>query len=135
MNEVVAAEANTVMHIFRHVPHQVQQVQQLHAAAGDRAAGTTPIRSLRQVAQALVTCPTPYAPALVKTQTASFGGVALWGLDRVDQPFLPLSGTYRYTSTASTKVSVYVLDTGVLVRGVLLLMQAALPSLRSSIAY
>lgn len=37
---------------------------------------------------------------------------ASWGLDRVDQRTLPLSGTYSYTSTASA-VYAYVIDTGI----------------------
>ncbi|WP_455352106.1 S8 family peptidase [Streptomyces sp. SYSU K217416] len=36
---------------------------------------------------------------------------ATWGLDRIDQRNLPLSGTYTYNTTASN-VSVYVIDTG-----------------------
>lgn len=35
-----------------------------------------------------------------------------WGLDRVDQPDLPLSSSYTYPNTAAT-VNVYILDTGV----------------------
>src|SRR5688500_6679935 len=35
-----------------------------------------------------------------------------WGRDRIDQRTLPLSGTYNYTSTAST-VYAYVIDTGI----------------------
>ena len=35
-----------------------------------------------------------------------------WGLDRVDQRNLPLSGTYTYTATASA-VRAYVIDTGI----------------------
>src|SRR5690606_869785 len=38
---------------------------------------------------------------------------ATWGLDRIDQRNLPLSGTYTYDTTASI-VHTYVIDTGVL---------------------
>ncbi|WP_411148474.1 S8 family peptidase [Streptomyces sp. A30] len=36
-----------------------------------------------------------------------------WGLDRIDQPRLPLSGTYTYPDTAGSSATVYVIDTGV----------------------
>ena len=36
---------------------------------------------------------------------------ATWGIDRIDQRSLPLSGTYNYTSTGST-VYAYIIDTG-----------------------
>ena len=37
---------------------------------------------------------------------------ATWGIDRIDQRSLPLSGTYNYTATASA-VRAYIVDTGV----------------------
>jgi subtilisin family serine protease len=37
---------------------------------------------------------------------------ATWGLDRIDQRNRPLSGTYTYTTTASS-VTAYVIDTGI----------------------
>jgi aqualysin 1 len=37
---------------------------------------------------------------------------ATWGIDRIDQAALPLSGTYTYTSTG-TGVTAYVIDTGI----------------------
>jgi subtilisin family serine protease len=38
---------------------------------------------------------------------------APWGLDRIDQAALPLSGTYTYPDTAGGGVTAYVIDTGV----------------------
>ncbi|MEU6357489.1 S8 family peptidase [Streptomyces sp. NPDC047072] len=38
---------------------------------------------------------------------------APWGLDRIDQAALPLSGTYAYPDSAGSGVTVYVIDTGV----------------------
>src|SRR3712207_2499427 len=43
--------------------------------------------------------------------TQNVGG-GLWGLDRIDQFSLPLSGTYTYTRTG-TGVTAYVIDSGV----------------------
>lgn len=37
---------------------------------------------------------------------------ATWGIDRIDQRALPLSGTYTYNTTAST-VYAYIIDTGI----------------------
>jgi subtilisin family serine protease len=38
---------------------------------------------------------------------------ATWGLDRIDQRYLPLSNSYTYNTTAST-VHAYIIDTGIL---------------------
>ncbi|MFF0479057.1 S8 family peptidase [Streptomyces sp. NPDC004284] len=38
---------------------------------------------------------------------------APWGLDRIDQTDLPLSGTYTYPDSAGSGVTAYVIDTGV----------------------
>ncbi|WP_432116551.1 S8 family peptidase [Streptomyces sp. S1] len=38
---------------------------------------------------------------------------APWGLDRIDQANLPLSGTYTYPDSAGAGVTAYVIDTGV----------------------
>jgi subtilisin family serine protease len=45
---------------------------------------------------------------VVGTQTS-----APWGLDRIDQSNLPLSGTYTYPDSGGSGATVYVLDTGV----------------------
>ncbi|QQN76434.1 S8 family peptidase [Streptomyces sp. G-5] len=36
-----------------------------------------------------------------------------WGLDRIDQPSLPLDRTYRYPDSAGAGTTVYIIDTGV----------------------
>jgi subtilisin family serine protease len=50
------------------------------------------------------------ADQVVEAQTTQTG--ATWGIDRIDQRSLPLSGTYTYTSTGSG-VYAYVIDTGI----------------------
>jgi subtilisin family serine protease len=45
-------------------------------------------------------------------QATTTVSAASWGLDRIDQRSLPLSGTFSYTSTASA-VRAYVIDTGI----------------------
>jgi len=49
------------------------------------------------------------APAATQTRSG-----ATWGLDRIDQRNLPLSGTYTYNTVAGEGVDVYVIDTGIL---------------------
>ncbi|WP_203780535.1 S8 family peptidase [Actinoplanes rishiriensis] len=46
-------------------------------------------------------------------RTADTQAGATWGLDRLDQPSLPLSTTYTYPNTAG-EVTAYIIDTGVL---------------------
>ncbi|HEX6291564.1 MAG TPA: S8 family peptidase [Herpetosiphonaceae bacterium] len=48
----------------------------------------------------------------VSIQTTQTVGTGQWGLDRIDQRALPLSGTYTYNTTASN-VTAYVIDTGI----------------------
>jgi subtilisin family serine protease len=38
---------------------------------------------------------------------------ATWGIDRIDQRNLPLTGTYTYPTTAAANVTAYILDTGI----------------------
>ncbi|MBG0856475.1 S8 family peptidase [Streptomyces spinoverrucosus] len=48
-----------------------------------------------------------------RVQLAATQTNAPWGLDRIDQTSLPLSGTYTYPDSAGSGVTVYVIDTGV----------------------
>ncbi|GAB2749548.1 S8 family peptidase [Streptomyces bullii] len=48
-----------------------------------------------------------------RVQLAATQSNAPWGLDRIDQTSLPLSGTYTYPDSAGSGVTVYVIDTGV----------------------
>ncbi|NJC82447.1 S8 family serine peptidase [Planosporangium mesophilum] len=36
-----------------------------------------------------------------------------WGLDRIDEPYLPLGGSYTYPAKAASNVHAYVIDTGI----------------------
>jgi len=52
-------------------------------------------------------------------QTVSLAGTIVqrnptWGLDRIDQTSLPLSGTYTYNDLAGANVNSYIIDTGIL---------------------
>ncbi|MEW2115733.1 S8 family peptidase [Streptomyces sp. NPDC005474] len=58
----------------------------------------------------------PAVAALEQNQTVHLDATqssAPWGLDRVDQAALPLSGTYTYPDSAGAGVTAYVIDTGV----------------------
>jgi len=46
---------------------------------------------------------------IMRADTTQSG--ATWGIDRIDQPSLPLSGTFSYTNTGAG-VKVYIIDTG-----------------------
>ncbi|MEV6345317.1 S8 family peptidase [Actinoplanes sp. NPDC051851] len=58
----------------------------------------------------------PAVAYVEQNQVISIGATqsgATWGIDRIDQAALPLSGTYTYPSTASG-VHAYIIDTGIL---------------------
>lgn len=60
---------------------------------------------------------TPDSVPIVMTPDPNIGqptqSEAIWGLDRIDQRYLPLSNTYTYHNTGAG-VNVYVIDTGIL---------------------
>ena len=59
----------------------------------------------------------PSVAAVEQNQTVHLADTtqssAPWGLDRIDQAALPLSGTYTYPDSAGSGVTAYVIDTGV----------------------
>lgn len=57
----------------------------------------------------------PHVAYVEEDQTVTLSATqtnATWGIDRIDQRNRPLSGTYTYTTTASS-VRVYIIDTGI----------------------
>ena len=70
----------------------------LSAAEAKRLAADPAVASVEQNQRVHVDATQPSAP---------------WGLDRIDQAALPLSGTYTYPDTAGAGVTAYVIDTGV----------------------
>lgn len=98
------------------VPGLAQRLAAQHGAAV-RYTYTSAIRGFAagmpaQAAEAISRHPAVayVEPDQVMTATVTQSS-AVWGLDRIDQRSLPLSGTYQYTYTA-TSVRAYIIDTG-----------------------
>jgi hypothetical protein len=86
----------------------VQQLQNCTGVASVEINGTVSLQATEDPVQALKDL-TPQEGAQSLQATATAGR---WGLDRIDQRTLPLSGTYEYDSTGAG-VRAYVIDTGV----------------------
>lgn len=115
-------EREAVIVVFRDpVPNPRGLAQQLAAAAGGELshtyehaikgmAGSFPVAALEGLRRnPNVAYLEPDAEAVLHQTTQNS---ATWGLDRVDQRDLPLSGTYTYNNTGSG-ANVYIFDTGV----------------------
>ncbi|QNP66532.1 S8 family peptidase [Streptomyces genisteinicus] len=86
----------TVKKTFRHALNGF--TAELSAAEARRLAADPAVASVEQDQTVRVNATQTNAP---------------WGLDRIDQTSLPLSGTYTYPDTAGSGVTAYVIDTGV----------------------
>lgn len=69
--------------------------------------------SEKQIAELLTDARVAYVEQDGYVSTSAVQTGATWGIDRVDQRNLPLSGSYEYLTTASN-VHTYIVDTGVL---------------------
>ncbi len=69
--------------------------------------------SEKQIAELLTDARVAYVEQDGYVSTTAVQSGATWGIDRVDQRNLPLSGSYEYLTTASN-VHTYIVDTGVL---------------------
>ncbi|MFE0687647.1 S8 family serine peptidase [Streptomyces xiamenensis] len=68
-------------------------------------------------ADALALAAHPSVKEVVQNQRVSLDATQVnppsWGLDRIDQPSLPLNQTYNYPDSAGDGVTIYVVDTGI----------------------
>jgi subtilisin family serine protease len=105
---VVAEEGRDAASVARW--QGARQAQMLPAVNGFAAKlDAAQLRALRTSARVAYVEPDR---VVTTATTQTLPGGEPWGIDRIDQRTLPLSGTYTYFATAST-VTAYVIDTGI----------------------
>ncbi|MCZ0989991.1 S8 family peptidase [Streptomyces diastatochromogenes] len=103
-----AASSNTGKGLIQHYGGTVQKT--FRAALNGYTAHLSAAEAARLAADpAVATVEQDQRVHLADTTQSS----APWGLDRIDQASLPLSGTYTYPDSAGSGVTAYVIDTGV----------------------